>query len=94
MVAQENKKVHCSQHGETNPAYACCHLVSSLRDGVERGLVFVRDDDNQYNGWCGECDEFFMANGEEWNDRTEGFAKISLICEGCFERLIKMNNVS
>lgn len=94
MGSQNKKTVQCCQHGQTNPAYACSHSIMSLRDGLKRGLVFVRDEDGQYNGWCNECDRFLMAHGEEWNDETEEFAKIRLLCEFCFERLIEINKSS
>ena len=94
MGSPEEQRVHCHQHGPTKPAYACCHSIVSLRDGSKRGLIFVRDEDGQYNGWCDECDKFLMSHGEEWNDETEGFAKIGLLCEVCFERLIEMNKDS
>ncbi|MEL6505907.1 MAG: hypothetical protein AAFO61_11265 [Pseudomonadota bacterium] len=88
----EKKQVQCDQHGLTNPAFACFHCLTSLKDGQKRGLTFVRDDDGQYNGWCDECDKFLTDHGGEWNDKTEAFAKITLLCEGCFEQLIEMNS--
>ena len=94
MGSPERKAVHCNQHGKTSPAYACSHSLTSLRDGNKRGLIFVNDEDGHYHGWCDECDEFLMSHGEEWNDETEGFASISLLCEACFERLIQMNEPS
>ncbi|NRP13481.1 hypothetical protein XMD517_002266 [Aliiroseovarius sp. xm-d-517] len=94
MGSPEEKTVHCNLHGPSNPAYACSHSLTSLHDGRKRGLVFVRDEDGQYNGWCEECDKFLMNHGEEWNDETEAFAKIGLLCEFCFERLIEMNKTS
>ena len=90
-TVREERQVHCQQHGKSNPAYVCCHSISSLRDGVERGLVYVVDEENQYNGWCKECDDFLLSNGEAWDEKTEGFAQIGFVCEGCFERLIRMN---
>ncbi|MEP3921142.1 hypothetical protein [Ascidiaceihabitans sp.] len=94
MANQEFKKVECREHGQANPAYVCSHSLTSLQDGVRRGLIYVRDEDNHYNGYCNECDAFLMANGDEWNEETEGFAKIQLVCERCFETLIQMNQPS
>ena len=94
MSLLKEKKVHCNQHGQTNAAYACSHSVSSLQDEERRGLVFVRDEDGQYNGWCDECDSFLMLHGGEWNDETEAFAKIRLLCEFCFEQLVELNKTS
>ncbi|WP_164932921.1 hypothetical protein [Tropicibacter alexandrii] len=52
----------------------------------------MRDEDNQFNGWCAACDDFLMAHGGEWDDVTEDHAQIGLLCEHCFERLISMNH--
>lgn len=86
--------MYCNQHGQANPAFACSHSVASLHDSRRRGLVFHRDEDVQYNGWCDECERSLVDHGDEWNDETEAFAKIRLICEYCFEQLIDMNEAS
>ena len=94
MGGSDPKAVQCRRHGETRPAYACAHSLASLKDGDARGLNYVRDEDGFYNGWCSECDRFLLAHGGAWNDETEGFAQIRLLCEGCFDQLIAMNGAS
>lgn len=37
------------------------------------------------NAWCDECDNLLMSVGE-WNDETEAFANIMMICENCYEK--------
>lgn len=83
--------VECATHGRALAAYVCHHLVGSLRDETTPGVSWLRDSDGNVNAWCDECDENLNRHGGEWNDETEGFAKISLICEGCFDRLTQMN---
>ena len=37
--------------------------------------------------WCDECNEVFLKKGGEWNDVSEGFADVMVICAGCFSDL-------
>ena len=85
--------VQCGTHGETPPAYVCQHIKTSLEDGQPRGLFWSRDDDGHFNGYCDECDSFRESHGGEWNDQTEAFAGMLLICEGCFQRVAEMNGI-
>ncbi len=85
------KKVECCSHGSRNAAYVCTHTVDTLRDNIPRGLTYVIDDDGCYNGYCDECDDVLERCGGEWNDESEGFAQVTLICEGCFERALAIN---
>jgi hypothetical protein len=34
-----------------------------------------------------------QATGGEWNDESEGFAKVSLMCGACYDRAKAMNHV-
>ncbi|QMU57813.1 MAG: hypothetical protein GKR98_06155 [Boseongicola sp.] len=83
--------VECSTHGQTRPAFVCQHLLATLRDKKERGVNWLWDEEKQVNAWCNDCEDFLQSHGEEWNDETEAFAKITLICEGCFNRLKDTN---
>ena len=71
-------------HGPQKAAYACGHVVASLRDGVARGLFYARDPDGCFNGWCKDCDDRLEAAGGEWNDETEAAASIQLLFDRCF----------
>jgi hypothetical protein len=42
------------------------------------------------NAWCDKCDEVLQREGE-WNDKSESFAGIMAVCEGCFEEIKKRN---
>jgi hypothetical protein len=35
------------------------------------------------NGWCNACEQV-RAQQDEWNDISENFASIQLVCAGCF----------
>ena len=83
--------VECAQHGATRPSFVCQHLLQSLKTGESCEVNWTRDEDNQVNAWCDQCDDYLLANGNEWNDKTEAFASIKLICEDCFGTLKTTN---
>ena len=83
--------MECPRHGDQRPAFICKHLLFG------RGLGFHQPDDPPtedwpfQNAWCDECDKVLVAEGE-WNDRSEAFADIMALCEGCLEE-IKQRNI-
>ncbi len=83
--------MECPTHGDRLPAFICKHLQYG------EGLGFNQPDDPPeedwpfQNAWCDECDKVLIEEGE-WNDRSEGFAQIMAICEGCFEEIRKRNS--
>ncbi len=88
-----DKFVTCGQHGMVRAAYACAHVVQSLRDGEPRGLFWSRDESGCFNGWCADCERRVVAAGGEWDDETEASADIRLLCENCFLHAMRMNGV-
>lgn len=80
------KKVSCCNHGERYPAFVCQHLVKNAKVGFWE--PFDSDPsktykDDELNAWCDKCDEVLTQEGE-WNDKSEEFAQIKLICDKCF----------
>ena len=88
----EKRYVQCGTHGEVEPAFVCQHLLGACGDAPTAVGWFEAeiDPDNRewgdQNGWCAACDEVLSEEGE-WNDRSEGFAQIKLVCEFCFARM-------
>lgn len=81
----KDSKVDCGEHGLVSPAFVCRHLVNWTGTGFN-----VPDDPPDpdlpfKNAWCDECDKLLMSVGE-WNDETEAFADITMICENCYEK--------
>ena len=78
-----SKMMQCPRHGGQHRAFVCQHLVKGT------GLGFFQpdivDEDDRYSAWCGQCEEAVQRNGGEWDDATEAFAGVTLICAGCFE---------
>jgi hypothetical protein len=84
--------MECARHGTHRPAFICQHLQFG------EGVGFNPSDepfDAEWpfqSAWCDECDKVLLREGE-WNDVSEGFAKIMLICEGCLEEIRNRNQV-
>jgi len=85
-----NNKVECSTHGTTDATFVCRHLV----DGQKLGFNVGYDPENPYDlcsdAWCDECEKVLDAEGE-WNDESEKFADIRLLCSSCYEDIRERN---
>ncbi|WP_305008998.1 hypothetical protein [Hymenobacter aranciens] len=46
--------------------------------------------DDELNAWCDACDEVLLRIGE-WNDESEAFAKIKLVCDACYFDMKELN---
>ncbi|MEZ0183782.1 hypothetical protein AB9T89_16180 [Flavobacterium oncorhynchi] len=95
-MSENHRKVECSNHGLRNNAFVCQHLVNSEFPGFWE--PFDSDstkeyDDGELNAWCDKCDKILVEQGE-WNDVSEEFAQIQLICEVCFFELKELNRGS
>lgn len=87
--ADATRQVVCNVHGATAPAYVCRHLVT----GKDRGFIAaVGSESERPDAWCSECEQVRIAEGGEWNERSEGFAGISVICAVCYDAARKRND--
>ncbi len=76
-----DSKAECPRHGIQRPTFVCIHIVEHT------AVSFVTPSgppDPFKEAWCERCDALVMADGE-WNERSEAFARITMICEGCYE---------
>lgn len=87
-------KAECKTHGAQRAAYVCQHLNVPAEEAKGRGFVAVRDDDGCINAWCDRCEAYLVANGNEWNDKTERFANIRLLCESCAMERAEANGIT
>ena len=78
--------MECARHGRRRPAFICRHL--RFGEGVGFNVAEGPPDPELpfQNAWCDACDEVLTREGE-WNDVSEGFAKVMVICEGCLEEI-------
>jgi hypothetical protein len=82
----EERVVHCGSHGPRRPAFVCRHLAQ----GTGLGFFVPDGAGGDLQAWCGEC-ERVRARCGGWDDESEGFAQIMLICDLCFEAARERN---
>lgn len=87
MISNEKMFVDCPTHGHTDVAFVCGHLVRA-KTGPAVGFHQADfDPENRdwgdLNGWCDQCDAIHLAEGE-WNEASEAFAGVTLVCSACF----------
>lgn len=91
-MSNEQHYVECSEHGQQQATYVCQHIVQSLRDGKPRGFWSSEEspDNPRPDSWCSTCEDVVNRIGE-WNEESESFAGISLLCGACYDRAKDMN---
>lgn len=91
----KDKYIQCAAHGTSRVAFVCQHLnkdkYTGFHEAFESNPLIEPDDD--YQAWCDECEKIRLQEGE-WNDVSEGFAKIRLICDQCFFEIKRRNTIS
>jgi hypothetical protein len=87
-----SETVHCERHGKRRATFVCSHLVGSLRTQQALGYYHAEDPGNPYpHAWCGLCDRYLFDHGGEWNDETEAFAGVKVLCSECYDEIRKIN---
>ena len=80
----EEKYVECETHGKQQATFVCLHIIQTLHDGKVRGFWWAGDSDNSRpDAWCSECDAKVQEANGEWNDESETFAEVKLLCGAC-----------
>lgn len=86
------KVIHCIEHGEQQATFVCQHIVQTLRDTVPRGFWTSDNPDNpRPDAWCDACEARVQETGGEWDDESEAFAGVSLLCGACYDRAVAIN---
>lgn len=80
----QRSRMECPVHGTRRPTVICRHLQHGVALGFHRPEEPDPDMPWLASAWCDACDEVLRDEGE-WNDRSEAFASILFVCEGCFE---------
>ena len=88
----ESKYIECSEHGKQQATYVCQHIVQSLLDRKPRGFWWSSEcsENPRPDAWCSECEDLVNRVGE-WNDESEGFAGVKLLCAACYDQAKEMN---
>ncbi len=91
-MEDEAQYVECCEHGKQQATYVCQHVVQSLVEKTPRGFWWSTEnpDNPRPDAWCTECEELVNRVGE-WNDETEEFAGVKLLCGACYDRAKEMN---
>lgn len=86
-----NTSIECPRHGSGTLTYVCNHL----RGGVACGYCpSDSDPDDPYpDAWCGRCEEVRIEEGGAWNDTSEAFAEIQLLCSQCYDETKARNSL-
>ena len=89
---EEAYNVECLTHGKQPATFVCQHILETLNDGIPRGFWWSTEDPEnpRPDAWCNEC-EIKVNEAGEWNDETEGFAGVKLICGVCYDKVRALN---
>jgi len=83
----KSRRVNCVQHGERRATFVCKHLVRGAGLGFiipTPDRVSSKNESDEQCAWCSDCEKVRQEQGG-WNDVSEGFAQITMICDNCFE---------
>ena len=79
---RDRNVVHCDAHGLSEQTFVCQHLVT----GEELGFFAANDGSSKRpDAWCGACEQVRIREGGGWNETSELFAGITLICGKCYD---------
>lgn len=92
-MSEAGQYVECCEHGKQHATYVCQHTVQSLQDKTPRGFWSAEPEpgDERPDSWCSACEEMVNKTGGEWNDESEEFAGVKLICGACYDRAKELN---
>ncbi len=82
----KNTFLQCAQHGVRRPAFVCQHLAAGQGAGFVQPIAAFDPEWPFQDAWCDAC-EAVRAQEGEWNARSEAFAKVTVVCEGCLEEM-------
>jgi hypothetical protein len=87
---ESDDAVECPEHGLRDATYVCQHLSSGMGAGFHCGHDADDPDRLWPDAWCDQCERVRQSEGE-WNERSEAFAGIHLLCDGCYQRIRARN---
>jgi hypothetical protein len=86
--------INCQTHGPQEETFVCEHLVKALDTGEMVG--FFWSGEPRGDAWCSACEEVRIREGGitgDWNERSEKFAKIKILCGACYDQLRVMHGL-
>lgn len=86
----------CAKHGLNRTAYVCEHLANGTATGFHEPFKSSVDkdlaEDDDFQAWCNDC-ELVRANEGGWNEKSEAFANVQIVCEECFKEMKEQNSI-
>ncbi len=82
----------CVLHGKQEESFVCTHLARSIQTGERVGFYFASEP--RGDAWCSACDEVRLKEGGDdgdWNERSEVFADITLVCGRRYDKVKALN---
>jgi hypothetical protein len=91
-MSENTRTVHCKKHGEQQETFVCNHLVNGLDTASPVGFWRAEDPGNfRPDAWCTACNEVLREEAGEWNERSESFADLKLLCGKCYYSARELN---
>ena len=87
-----SEMLECNEHGAQEETFVCKHLLQSLRTGQKVGFYWASEP--RGDAWCHACEQVRLTEGGasgEWNERSEAFAQITILCGQCYDRVRDLN---
>ena len=82
----ESNFIECEEHGENKMAFVCHHFLEKQNIGWNEKEEYIFDEDDEFwdciSAWCDECENYRIEN-DGWDEDSEKFADITLVCESC-----------
>ena len=95
--SREEKKIEllsCDIHGLKRPTFVCQHLNKKVRKGFHEAFESWEEmelgEDDDLQAWCDEWEKVRIRH-DGWNEVSEQFAKIKLVCENCYFEMKEIN---
>ena len=93
MSESDELYVECGDHGQQQATYVCRHIAQSLIDHKPTGFLAAEQsaDNLRPDAWCSACEEMVNRTGE-WDEESEAFAGVKLLCGACYDDAKLMNH--
>jgi hypothetical protein len=77
------RRVSCAEHGTREATFVCRHLPHGHGLGFHQGCGTEDKDAVFPDAWCDSC-ECLRREERGWNERSEAFAAVQLLCSACY----------
>ena len=85
-MSQPARNVECEKHGANGMAFVCVHVATAIGTNEKVGFFGSEAEGSLPPiAWCNACENWLLANGEEWNEPFQAHADFKPVCSECFE---------